>query len=232
MNKKLLITLSMLLLTAVLLGSVTSFALARNTVAAQISVSDVTAGAGEEVKVNVSISENPGIIGMTLSLIYDESIMKLTKVEKGSALNEMTFTVPQELKSGCRFPWDAESVKPEEVTNGDILVLTFKIADNAPEGNYDIKFSYDPGAIIDNNLNAVNAQIKNGVVTVMDNILLKGDFDKDGIITVADALSALRIAAKIKAPVAEDFKIGDMDADGNITVSDALAILRIAAKMA
>ena len=232
MNKKLLITLSVLLLTAVLLGSVTSFALARNTVAAQISVSDVTAGAGEEIKVNVSMSENPGITGMTLSLTYDESVMELTNIEKGSALNELTFTVPKNLKSGCQFPWDAESVDAEKATNGDFLTLTFKVADNATEGSYDIKFSYVPGAIIDNDLNPVNVQIENGTLTVAGSSLLKGDFDKDGIITVADALSALRIAAKIKAPVAEDFKIGDMDADGNITVSDALAILRIAAKMA
>ena len=60
---------------------------------------------------------------------------------------------------------------------------------------------------------------------------MKGDFDKDGKITVADSLAALRIAARLAEETAEALEIGDIDADGKITVSDALAILRVAAKM-
>lgn len=60
----------------------------------------------------------------------------------------------------------------------------------------------------------------------------RGDLDKDGLITVSDALAALRIAAKMAEETSEAILIGDADADGEITVSDALAILRVAAKMA
>ena len=60
----------------------------------------------------------------------------------------------------------------------------------------------------------------------------KGDFDGDGKISVADALAALRIAAKMAEETAESLKLGDIDGDGKITVSDSLAILRVAAKMA
>ncbi len=61
---------------------------------------------------------------------------------------------------------------------------------------------------------------------------MKGDFDFDGKITVADALAALRIAAKMADSTDETIAIGDIDKDGKITVSDSLAILRVAAKMA
>jgi len=61
---------------------------------------------------------------------------------------------------------------------------------------------------------------------------IPGDFDLDGEITVADALAALRIAAKMTECTSSDLKIGDMDKDGEISVADALAILRIAAQMA
>ena len=61
---------------------------------------------------------------------------------------------------------------------------------------------------------------------------MKGDFDFDGQITVADALAALRIAARMAESSEEAIAIGDIDKDGNITVADALAILRVAAKMA
>ncbi len=60
----------------------------------------------------------------------------------------------------------------------------------------------------------------------------KGDMDGDGEITVADALKALRIAAKLVAPTAQDIELGDVDNDGEITVADALKILRVAAKFA
>ncbi|MBR4439642.1 MAG: metallophosphoesterase [Clostridia bacterium] len=60
----------------------------------------------------------------------------------------------------------------------------------------------------------------------------RGDMDGDGEITVADALKALRIAAKLAQPTEEDLAIGDVDNDGEITVADALRILRVAAKLA
>ena len=60
----------------------------------------------------------------------------------------------------------------------------------------------------------------------------KGDFDGDGEISVADALAALRIAAKLAPETASSVEIGDVDGDGHVTVSDALAILRVAAKLA
>ena len=59
-----------------------------------------------------------------------------------------------------------------------------------------------------------------------------GDMDNDGEITVADALRALRIAAKLVNPSQEDLVRGDVDFDGDITVADALKILRVAAKLA
>ena len=59
----------------------------------------------------------------------------------------------------------------------------------------------------------------------------KGDPDNDGYITVADALTALRVAAKLVEPTAHLIATCDVDGDGEITVADALSILRVAAKL-
>ncbi|MBR5942306.1 MAG: dockerin type I repeat-containing protein, partial [Clostridia bacterium] len=59
----------------------------------------------------------------------------------------------------------------------------------------------------------------------------RGDMDGDGEITVADALKALRIAAKLAEETPEALAVGDVDGDGEITVADALRILRVAAKL-
>ena len=60
----------------------------------------------------------------------------------------------------------------------------------------------------------------------------KGDMDGDEEITVADALKALRVAAKLVEATEDDMLTGDTDGDGEITVADALKILRVAAKLA
>ena len=61
---------------------------------------------------------------------------------------------------------------------------------------------------------------------------MKGDIDGDGEITVADALAALRVAAKLAPSTPELIAVADTDGDGEITVADALSILRVAAKLA
>ncbi len=59
-----------------------------------------------------------------------------------------------------------------------------------------------------------------------------GDLDGDGEITVSDALTALRVAAKLAEADEAAIIEGDFDFDRSITVGDALIILRIAAKLA
>ena len=60
---------------------------------------------------------------------------------------------------------------------------------------------------------------------------LMGDIDGDGEISVADALDALRIAAKLNEASERALRLGDVDYDGEITVGDALLILRVAARL-
>ena len=67
--------------------------------------------------------------------------------------------------------------------------------------------------------------------TVVDSSAIPGDIDKDGKITVADALAVLRVAAQMDVAEESEISVMDMDKDGEITVSDALAVLRIAAGM-
>ena len=131
-----------------------------------VTVDSAIASVGEEVTVAVSVQNNPGILGMTLKLQYDESVLKLKSIAKGEALNEMTFTTPKNLSSGCKFPWDAEEVMPEDATNGVIVTLTFTVLEETPAGVYDITFSYDNGAVIDNDMNPVDLVIENGTITV------------------------------------------------------------------
>ena len=90
--------------------------------------------------------------------------MTLVKITKGDALSEMTFTEPKTLTSGCRLPWDAEEVSPEEATNGTMVILTFEISENASAGEY--KISLTNSDVVDNDLHPVVMQIIDGKITI------------------------------------------------------------------
>ena len=74
--------------------------------------------------------------------------------------------------------------------------------------------------------------IENGLVfELIKSAVTKGDPDGDGKITVGDALSALRVAARIVPATPELIATCDIDGDGAVTVGDALSILRVAARI-
>ena len=58
-----------------------------------------------------------------------------------------------------------------------------------------------------------------------------GDYDRDGEITVADALNVLRGAARLSEVSGAQFILSDVDRDGKVSVSDALTVLREAARL-
>ena len=75
----------------------------------------------------------------------------------------------------------------------------------------------------------VYCYVDGGIIITPDK--LKPAVPEDEI-TVADALKALRVAAKLADATPEAIAEYDKDGDGEVTVADALIVLRIAAKLA
>lgn len=131
-----------------------------------VSVSSAHAKAGEKtVEIPISVYNNPGILGMTLTLEFDESILTLKKVDRGDALRELTFTKPKDLSDGCRILWDAESVASSEATNGVAVILTFSVSDTAPPGDYAV-IVRNYGDVINNDLEPIKMTFEDGIITV------------------------------------------------------------------
>ena len=61
--------------------------------------------------------------------------------------------------------------------------------------------------------------------------VVPGDLNGDGEVKAADARLALRFAAKVDTPTAEQIVAADIDGNGKITAADARSILRAAAKL-
>lgn len=132
-----------------------------------VTIDSVTAGPGEEVQVAVKVKNNPGILGMTLSLYYDESKCTLESATIGSAVeNVLNLTTSKSLGNGVRFVWDGIEITTEDVKNGDILLLKFKINKNAQEGKTHLTLKCFDGDVIDNDLNNIPLIVENGYINI------------------------------------------------------------------
>lgn len=133
-----------------------------------IIVSDVVVKPGDtDVEVAVYVNNNPGILGMTLTISYDDNVMTLKDAATGEAIeNILTFTKANILKNNCNFTWDGQELSEADIKDGTILILTFDISDTASAGEYKIGFSYDEGDIVDTDLSSLNLEIVEGIVTI------------------------------------------------------------------
>ena len=83
--------------------------------------------AGETVELNLTLSNNPGIAGLAISLKYDENVFTLTETRDGKMFSGFT--------AGKNFIWD----ESENVTeNGTLATFVFNVSENAKSADYNI----------------------------------------------------------------------------------------------
>ena len=146
---------------------------------AEISVGNVKAKIGSEIKVPINISDNPGICGAALSVSYDKSL-KLSGISYGEALTSLTMTRPGNLLSNpIKIIWDGLEA---DNTNGSIAILSFITPNEA--GEYNISVAYEQGDIVDGNLDPIKINTKSGTITVEEpqkiNVNISGKQDLIG----------------------------------------------------
>lgn len=135
----------------------------------QIVVDNVYAKPGDEVQVSVTLNNNPGVLGMALTVYYDETNLTLQSIENGEAFQDVLDLTPSKtLNSGIRFLWDGIDIAENDIKDGTILTMNFKVNGNAQEGIYPITLKYSDGDIVDKNLASVSPQIENGYITIIN----------------------------------------------------------------
>ena len=129
-----------------------------------ISVSDISADAGDTVDVEVSLENNPGIVTLSLLVKYDESVLKLTKVTDTGLFPGKTHS--SDYKQPYTLYWDNGSSGKDITVEGKIATLTFEIAENAVSKDYKLEISCDSENTINYGLNYVDFAVEGGVITV------------------------------------------------------------------
>lgn len=145
----------LLLSLAVLIAPLTMIVSAENE-KPTISVSSVSADAGDKISVDVSISGNPGICCFILGLKYDTSRLKFESAELDGKVSGM-------FEAKERIVWVSDK---DTDYNGKYVTLNFTVLKSAQAGKADIALTYSNGDICNYDEEDVAFTVVPGVVNV------------------------------------------------------------------
>ena len=188
-----------------------------------ISVESKNVAYGEEVSIDVSIQNNPGILGATLEFTFNESL-SLVNAVSGDAFSHLTMTKPGNYDSPCRFVWDGQECNEEDIKDGTILTLTFAVAEDAEIGTpLAISVTAPNGDVCDNELNPIEVTTADGSVTVLN--FEPGDVNGDGKVNVTDVISIRRyIVGGYDITLNEN--AANVNDDGKVSSADIILLRR------
>lgn len=219
---------SLILSLAILIGCFTSalVVFAENDCSLEVETVDIAPG--ESGVVNVTIKNNPGLIGLSFSLSWDEGL-SLTDVSNGSAFAALNLTKPSRYTSGCMFMWYSENIDEEDVQDGAILSLTFSVAEDAEcDETLGIRITF--GDAYDSSLNSVTPSVKNGGVNVID--YMPGDVDGNKRVNTLDLILISRYISDGCKTDPEGYNVtlneraANVNDDGKINTLDLILISR------
>lgn len=192
-----------------------------------IGMQETWASAGTSVKVDISVENNPGIIGGTLTVSWPQELT-LSNDENGSAFEELTYQPPSRyVNTGTNFVWYGSDV--EEVVDGTILTLTFDVpADAMDSAEYPITITGK--GFSDVNEKAVEVSYVSDCIRVVN--YLPGDVSGDGMVSTLDLVALARYISDgcITAPEGYNISLNELAADvnddGEIAPMDLILISR------
>ncbi|MBP5312565.1 MAG: hypothetical protein J6112_07020 [Clostridia bacterium] len=186
-------------------------------------MSDVEGVAGREVEVFLSINRNPGIVSLRNMISYDVNVFELVNVEDLGLLNGYTPPSPDKSAVPYVLRWADALTESDNFANGGIVKLTFRIKDDAEEGDHLIFINHIEA--YDKFFNPVEFENTYAVVKIKNYTI--GDVNSDGSINDADAIEFERWLAGWVVDVKEDAM--DIDQDGEIDEWDPILLRRFLA---
>ena len=155
MKKLIAILLSALMLCALIPFATVAAADEPTIVASTVEVAD----AGDEIEVEVSLMNNPGVISAMVEIEYDPNVFELCSelyydedadeeydrylIEKGTGWSDKYITYPQFGSGRCLMNF-VNGNASKNITKELFFTATFKVKDDAVSGTYTLKVKYDP----------------------------------------------------------------------------------------
>ena len=104
---------------------------------AAVSVGSASGKTGDTVTVNVDLTQNPGVIAMTLDVNYDEKQLELVSVNNSGVLSG--FNSSSEYGgSSYRLNWEDGLSSTDNNKTGTVATLTFKLKEDCDKANVSV----------------------------------------------------------------------------------------------
>jgi uncharacterized repeat protein (TIGR02543 family) len=182
-----------------------------------LTLTDAEARPGETFTLTLQLTNNPGVTGLSAEVTFDESVMTLLsatpKIESGS------WSVDSIAEDHLIFWYDTETFAGE-----DVIELSFRVADEAQEGDFPIGLQFGEwDSIVDAEGEEIaDCTVVPGTLTVTHRV--PGDINGDGRVNLSDVV---RLAQYVKAR-GQGVEIvpnsGDTNGDGRVNLSDVVRL--------
>lgn len=215
-----------LLLTLVMVFSILPVDMIANAEAtATIIAEEVWAASGSRVEMKVDITNNPGILGATLTVSWGEGL-NLVDDKNGDAFAGATYQGPSRyVNTGTNFMWYGSEL--EEIVDGTILKLTFEVSETAADSD-ELPVHISCKGVYDENQNPVTVTTIDGRIKIVNYI--PGDVSGGDVVDALDLIMLARYISDGCTTDAEGYNVSlnesaaDVNDDG---VMDALDLIMI-----
>ena len=185
-----------------------------------LTVGQATAQPGQQVKLTIALSGNPGLCGLNFTIDYDHTRLTLEDYDcLDSQLTASDWSLG--LGEGEKALWLQSDATDAE---GEILTLVFRVSDAAPLGDTTVTLTDITG--VDEEAKLLKPVCVSGGVTVSSGLL--GDVNGDDRVTAADEKRLRRYLAGAK--VAIETGNADMNGDGTIDLVDLMLLQKSLSK--
>ncbi len=185
-----------------------------------LTVASAAAQPGQQVKLAVTLSGNPGLCGLNFTIDYDHTRLTLEDYDcMDSQLAASDWSVG--LGEGEKALWLQSDAMSAE---GEILTLVFRVSDTAPLGDTTVTLTDITG--VDEEAKLFKPACVSGGVKVSSGLL--GDVNGDDRVTAADEKRLRRYLSG--ANVAIETGNADMNGDGTIDLVDLMLLQKSLSK--
>ncbi len=193
-----------------------------------ITVSKAIANRGENVKVSISIVNNPGIMAMDFCITYDITALEYVGYEEGYLSN---YNIKDHNNKGLLYFVNIEDTERNE--NGTMLTFLFKVKDNAELGSYEFCIvNNNPekhGESLHNSFsdaeeNFIVPIVDNGSVKIIDINPQKGDVNGDGNVNGRDYAVLIQFINNWNVEIVKE--AADVNNDGKINGRDYAMLMQ------
>lgn len=185
-----------------------------------LKIDTVDAVVGSTIKINITLSNNPGIASLVFKLSYNEAVLELSKVEYNTSMGGQTVQ-PSTMKSPVTLYWvnGFSNYSDDSV----FATLTFNVAQNAKAGDFsDITISYSPDDVYDISETNVNMKITSGRITIIE--CVPGDINGDNVLNNKDVTRFMQYNAGWDVSV--NSLALDVNGDGNVNNKDVTRLMQ------